>query len=51
MDREDFCNIFPRGEKNEAYAQYFVGQSYLNMLSTTGVVTGNVIFDPECRHN
>ena len=22
--------IFPIGEKNEAYAQYFIGQSYLN---------------------
>ena len=51
MDREDFCNIFPRGEKNEAYAQYFVGQSYLNMLSTTGVGIGNVTFEPGCRNN
>lgn len=24
--------IFPIGEKNEAYAQYFVGQSYLKGL-------------------
>ncbi len=24
--------IFPAGEKNEAYAQVFTGQSYLNML-------------------
>lgn len=24
--------IFPSGAKNEAYAQYFVGQSYLNTL-------------------
>ncbi|WP_458464555.1 hypothetical protein [Paenibacillus sp.] len=24
--------IFPVGEKNEAYAQYFVGQSYLQTL-------------------
>lgn len=27
-------SVFPMGEKNEAFAQYFVGQSYLNMLST-----------------
>lgn len=24
--------IFPSGEKNEAFAQYFVGQSYLQSL-------------------
>lgn len=24
--------IFPIGEKNEAYAQYFIGQSYLQGL-------------------
>jgi hypothetical protein len=24
--------IFPIGDKNTAYAQYFVGQSYLNSL-------------------
>ena len=28
-DRED--QIFESGEKNDAFAQYFVGQSYLNM--------------------
>ena len=26
-------SVFPIGNKNDAYAQYFVGQSYLNMLS------------------
>lgn len=30
-------SVFPMGEKNEAFAQYFVGQSYLNMLSTERV--------------
>ena len=25
--------VFPIGETNDAFAQYFVGQSYLNMLS------------------
>ena len=24
--------IFPVGEKNEAYAQYFVGQSYFRVI-------------------
>lgn len=39
------------GEKNEAFAQYFVGQSYLNMLSTERVTIGNVTFEPGCRNN
>ena len=37
-------SVFPMGEKNEAFAQYFVGQSYLNMLSTERVTIGNVTF-------
>jgi len=51
MSIKKFDAIFPRGEKNEAYAKYFVGQSYLNMLTTTGVVIGNVTFEPGCRNN
>ncbi|NYB72959.1 cupin domain-containing protein [Sedimentibacter hydroxybenzoicus DSM 7310] len=51
MNTQNFINIFPMGEKNEAYAQYFAGQSYLNMLSTTGVTIGNVTFEPGCRNN
>lgn len=43
--------IFPMGEGNKAYAQYFVGESYLNMLSTKQVVIGNVTFEPGCRNN
>ena len=44
-------SVFPVGEKNEAFAQYFVGQSYLNMLSTERVTIGNVTFEPGCRNN
>lgn len=51
MKEQDSVSIFPTGEKNEAYAQYFVGRSYLNMLSTEGVVIGNVTFEPGCRNN
>lgn len=47
----DFKDIFPRGGENTAFAQYFVGQSYLNMLTTEGVVIGNVTFEPGCRNN
>jgi 4-carboxymuconolactone decarboxylase len=42
--------IFPRGKKNEAYAQYFTGTSYLNMLSTERIFIGNVTFEPGCRN-
>ena len=44
-------SVFPVGGKNEAFAKYFVGQSYLNMLTTEGVVIGNVTFGPGCRNN
>ena len=44
-------SVFPAGKKNEAYAKYFDGQSYLQMLSTQEVVIGNVTFEPGCRNN
>ena len=44
-------SIFPTGEKNTAFAKHFVGQSWLNMLTTEGVSIGNVTFEPECRNN
>lgn len=43
-------SVFPIGEKNDAYAKYFTGQSYLNMLSLDQVVVGNVTFEPGCRN-
>ncbi|MBP3359901.1 MAG: cupin domain-containing protein [Clostridia bacterium] len=44
-------SIFKTGEKNEAFAKYFIGQSYLNMLTTERVPIGNVTFEPGCRNN
>ena len=46
-----FQEIFPRGGENTAFARYFVGRSYLNMLSTEQVSIGNVTFEPGCRNN
>lgn len=43
--------VFGRGAENTAYAKYFKGTSYLDMLSTEGVVIGNVVFEPGCRNN
>ena len=48
---DEFKDVFPRGEENTAYSKYFVGQSYLNMLSVEQVVIGNVTFEPGCRNN
>ena len=43
--------VFPAGKPNDAYAEYFTGQSYLAMLSTEQVVIGNVTFEPGCRNH
>ncbi|MEA5002493.1 MAG: carboxymuconolactone decarboxylase family protein [Christensenella sp.] len=43
--------FFPIGEPNDAYAEYFVGQSYLAPISTTQVPIYNVTFEPGCRNN
>lgn len=48
---QEFSTVFPTGAKNDAYAKYFVGQSYLNMLSLEQVIIGNVTFEPGCRNN
>ncbi|MDE7296419.1 MAG: cupin domain-containing protein [Clostridia bacterium] len=50
MNKENL-SAFPVGEKNDAYAKYFIGQSYLNMLSLEQVSIGNVTFEPRCRNN
>ena len=41
----------PVGEPNDAYAQYFIGQSYLKLLTLEQVPTFNVTFEPGCRNN
>ncbi len=43
--------VFDIGEENSAFAQFFTGQSYLSMLTTSGVPIGNVTFEPDCRNN
>ena len=43
--------IFPIGEPNDAFAQYFVGQSYLAPVSIDQVGIYNVTFEPGCRNN
>ena len=43
--------LFPIGQPNDAYAPYFIGQSYLAPLNTQGVPISNVTFEPGCRNN
>ena len=40
---KDVKTLFPVGEENTAFAQYFIGQSYLPV--------SNVTFEPGCRNN
>lgn len=48
---EQTLSVFPIGQPNTAYAQYFDGQSYLAPLSTTQVGIFNVTFEPGCRNH
>ena len=50
----DNINIFGLGNANTAYAQYFIGNSYLNPLTVPrecAVFLANVTFEPKCRNN
>ncbi|WP_409455514.1 carboxymuconolactone decarboxylase family protein [Neisseria sp.] len=42
---------FPLGQSNDAYAQYFSGQSYLAPISNEQVKINNVTFEPTVRNN
>ena len=55
-NKEDFkkANIFGMGNPNDSFAQYFIGNSYLNPLNEFGespVLVANVTFEPGCRNN
>lgn len=43
--------VFPIGAPNDAFAKYFIGQSYLAPVSTSQVGIFNVTFEPGCRNN
>lgn len=56
MTKEEFELIdkFGIGEPNVNYAKYFIGNSYLKVLtdmSKTTMLVCNVTFEPECRNN
>ncbi len=43
--------VFPIGAPNDAFAKYFIGQSYLEPVSTKQLGIYNVTFEPGCRNN
>ncbi|MCI9129528.1 MAG: cupin domain-containing protein [Eggerthellaceae bacterium] len=53
MDKQAYEEsiIFPIGEPNDGFAQYFIGQSYLAPVSTEQIPFFNVTFEPRCRNN
>ena len=56
MDREVFAqqDAFGIGAPNVAYAQYFIGRSYLKPLTqpdASAVFLANVTFESACRNN
>lgn len=55
-NKEEFNkqNVFGMGQENTAFAQFFIGNSYLNPLTNpkeTAVFLANVTFEPGCRNN
>ncbi|MBQ9678715.1 MAG: carboxymuconolactone decarboxylase family protein [Prevotella sp.] len=44
-------SVWPKGELNTAYAQYFIGNSYLAPLDAQNGGPVNVTFEPRCRNN
>lgn len=54
-NESDFAsaNLFGKGTPNIAYAQYFIGASFLNPVTSSacGVHLSNVTFEPGCRNN
>ena len=48
---QGLSEIFPMGEPNDAYAQYFIGRSWLAPLGDPQLGAANVTFEPGCRNN
>ena len=54
MENQEFDkeNVFGKGTPNVNFAQYFIGNSYLNPLAKTdNLFIANVTFEPKCRNN
>lgn len=47
-------NVFGKGQENTYFAQYFVGNSFLNPLTNPeeyALFLANITFEPGCRNN
>ena len=55
MEEKEFekVNMFGKGKPNDAFAKYFIGNSFLNPLvdNTSPIFLANVTFEPGCRNN
>lgn len=53
MTKEEYAKtiMFPIGAPNDAFAQYFTGQSYLAPISNEQITFFNVTFEPGARNN
>ncbi len=51
MTDHAFDQIFPLGAPNDAFAEFFTGQSYLAPLAAGRMPVSNVTFEPGCRNN
>ena len=53
-NKTEHGGMFGLGEPNTGFAQYFIGNSYLNPLTKLGespIFIANVTFEPACRNN
>lgn len=56
LNESDFneANVFGKGQPNTMFAQYFIGDSFLNPLTEFGkspLFLANITFEPGCRNN
>ncbi len=56
MNKEEFdkVNVFGKGNPNDAFKEYFIGESFLNPLTDPKecpVFLANVTFEPGCRNH
>lgn len=52
-EKEKYQNtiFFPVGAPNDAFSEYFIGQSYIAPVSASQISIFNVTFEPKCRNN
>ncbi len=51
MEKHAASMVFPIGNPNDGFAQYFSGKSFLALVSKEQVGIFNVTFEPGCRNN